>query len=518
MSKRKCLTIKEKISLLNDVESGIKKKDVAAKYGIPANSVSTILKNKDSILSKAGEVGNSNAKRVRLCVYDDVDQAVLKWIHSVRDQNLPLSGSLIKEKALQFANALGYSELQASVGWLDKFKKRHMLVHKVVSGESVDVSDESCEQWKNEVLKPVLKEYQPKDVFNCDEMGLFFKCLPDKTLTFKGDKCFGGKRSKDRITVLVTSNMTGEEKLKLLVIGKSKNPRCFKGIKSLEVNYQNSRKAWMTGEIFEKWLLDLDKKFGKEKRKIALFVDNCPSHPPEVKSKVKNIKLIFLPPNTTSKLQPMDQGIIKNLKVYYRKRILRKMIACVEENQQFSKTYVDLRTCISELSKAWQSDVKVTTISNSFRKAGFAKEFSSGEQEQESHVDSEPDVTEIWDGYREKNSFTDDVNLEDFLTIDDGLSTTGHLTEEEILDSIVMSNDEDEDQDTEIYYPSKPSTYEIRKAFDTIRCGLQYQEDVPEEVFKSLHSCEEFYEKCVSKVQQKITDYFQCKTTVVDEI
>ncbi|XP_054708071.1 tigger transposable element-derived protein 4-like [Uloborus diversus] len=301
---------------------GIKKKDVAAKYGIPANSVSTILKNKDSILSKAGEVGNSNAKRVRLCVYDNVDQAVLKWIHSVRDQNLPLSGSLIKEKALQFANALGYSELQASVGWLDKFKKRHMLVHKVVSGESVDVSDESCEQWKNEVLKPVLKEYQPKDVFNCDEMGLFFKCLPDKTLTFKGDECFGGKRSKDRITVLVTSNMTGEEKLKLLVIGKSKNPRCFKGIKPLEVNYQNSRKAWMTGEIFEKWLLDLDKKFGKEKRKIALFVDNCPSHPPEVKSKVKNIKLIFLPPNTTSKLQPMDQGIIKNLKVYYRKRIL----------------------------------------------------------------------------------------------------------------------------------------------------------------------------------------------------
>lgn len=70
------------------------------------------------------------------------------------------------------------------------------------------------------------------------------------------------KKSKDRITVMVACNMTGLEKLKLLVIGKSKNPRCFKGIKSLDVDYEFNKKAWMTSEIYIKWLLKLDKKFG----------------------------------------------------------------------------------------------------------------------------------------------------------------------------------------------------------------------------------------------------------------
>lgn len=90
------------------------------------------------------------------------------------------------------------------------------------------------------------------------------------------------KSSKERITVMLGSNTTGSEKLKLLVIGKSKNPRCFKGIKSLDVVYENNKKVWMASEIYEKWLLKLVQKFRSEKRNILLFVDNCPAHPTNV--------------------------------------------------------------------------------------------------------------------------------------------------------------------------------------------------------------------------------------------
>lgn len=51
---------------------------------------------------------------------------------------------------------------------------------------------------------------------------------------------------------MVASNMSGSEKLKLLVIGKSKNPRCFEGIKSLDVDYEHNKKAWMKSEIYAK--------------------------------------------------------------------------------------------------------------------------------------------------------------------------------------------------------------------------------------------------------------------------
>jgi len=66
----------------------------------------------------------------------------------------------------------------------------------------------------------------------------------------KNDKCFGGKQSKEQVTLMVCSNMTGIEKQKLLIIGKSKNPRRFKDIKSLKTKYNLNNKAWMTLDIF----------------------------------------------------------------------------------------------------------------------------------------------------------------------------------------------------------------------------------------------------------------------------
>ncbi|GBN68192.1 Tigger transposable element-derived protein 4 [Araneus ventricosus] len=108
---------------------------------------------------------------------------------------------------------------------------------KVKSGESKDVDDNDSENWKTETPSKILKDYKPENIFNADETALFFQCLPQKTLTFKKEKCFGGKQSKERLTVMLGANMTGHQKLKLLVIGRSKNPRCFKGAKSLEADY-----------------------------------------------------------------------------------------------------------------------------------------------------------------------------------------------------------------------------------------------------------------------------------------
>ncbi|GBN16501.1 Tigger transposable element-derived protein 4 [Araneus ventricosus] len=105
--------------------------------------------------------------------------------------------------------------------------------------------------------------------------------------------------------------MTGHQKLKPLVIGRSKNPRCFKGAKSWEVDYDFNKKSWMMSEICGKFDQKLDKRMTAECRKIALLFDNCPAHPKEINQNLKNVTVFYLPPNTTSKLQPMDQGMTK---------------------------------------------------------------------------------------------------------------------------------------------------------------------------------------------------------------
>ena len=79
----------------------------------------------------------------------------------------------------------------------------------------------------------------------------------------------------------------------------------------MPTKYESNKKAWMTSEIFKSWLLKLDKKMQNQNRKICMIVDNCPAHPRV--NGLKAIQLSFLPPNTTSRTQLMDQGIINSL-------------------------------------------------------------------------------------------------------------------------------------------------------------------------------------------------------------
>jgi hypothetical protein len=143
--------------------------------------------------------------------------------------------------------------------------------------------------------------------------------LPNKTYTFREACCKGIKVNKERITVLVCGNLDGTEKLPLLVIGKSKQPRCFRNTKLLPCTYRHNKTAWMTCEIFQEFLVSLDRRMASKSRKILLFVDRCPAHPKDVRN-FKNKQVEFFPANT-SVLQPMDQGIIKALKHKFRRSL-----------------------------------------------------------------------------------------------------------------------------------------------------------------------------------------------------
>ncbi|XP_065651195.1 tigger transposable element-derived protein 4-like [Hydra vulgaris] len=115
-----------------------------------------------------------------------------------------------------------------------------------------------------------------------------------------------------------------KEKNSMFVIGKSKSPRCFKGVKNVPCRYRAQLKSWMLAELFEERVKEIDLKFSFQKRKIALIVDNCSPHPNV--QKLEWVELIFLPPNTTSITQPMDQSVIRSLKAKYRSLAVKKRI------------------------------------------------------------------------------------------------------------------------------------------------------------------------------------------------
>ncbi|GFV44082.1 tigger transposable element-derived protein 6 [Trichonephila clavipes] len=125
--------------------------------------------------------------------------------------------------------------------------------------------------------------------------------------------------------------MDGSEKITPLIIRKSAKPRCFKGINLFPTNYRSNKKAWMTTELFNGWLVSLNSDMQREKRHILLFLDNCTMHnnaPP-----LSNVKLPFFPRNSTSKLQPLNQGIIHNFKTFYWREVVKSVLDILENQQ-----------------------------------------------------------------------------------------------------------------------------------------------------------------------------------------
>ncbi|KAJ8882286.1 hypothetical protein PR048_018774 [Dryococelus australis] len=182
---------------------------------------------------------------------------------------------MVHKKTDKLALRLGIDDLKCSSGWLDRFKVRHGI---------------SCQKIVCE--KRPLSRYQPHDVYNADEQGMFYNLTADHTLAVKGDMCKDMKRCKKYLTVLLCCNMDGSDKMKPLVASR------------------------------------LGRENGNANRKVVLFVDNCAARPEF--DNLRNIKLVYQLKNTTSMLQPLDQGIIQHVKLKFQEMHVRSIVLKME--------------------------------------------------------------------------------------------------------------------------------------------------------------------------------------------
>ena len=84
----------------------------------------------------------------------------------------------------------------------------------------------------------------------------------------------------------------------------------------------------MTGNIIREWLMKFNAKMQK-KQHVLQLLDNAPCYPADLE--FSSVTLQFLPANTMSVLQPLDLGIIQNMKCHYRTQLLRAVLCQVEK-------------------------------------------------------------------------------------------------------------------------------------------------------------------------------------------
>ncbi|NWR58009.1 TIGD4 protein, partial [Bucorvus abyssinicus] len=489
--RKKSLSIEEKIDIINAVESGKKKADIAAKYGIKKNSVSSIMKNKEKVLEAFESLQfDPKRKRLRTAFYTDLEEALIKWYRIAQCLNMPVNAPMLRLKANDFARKLGHTDFKCSNGWLDRFKSRYSLVFRAhpVEAAATTTVDAPTLCYQN-VLPYYLNDFQLKNVFYIQETGLLYQMLPHNTFAFKGETCSVGKLSKERITVVLGTNMDGSEKLPLLVIGKNKRPRFFKDVTSLLVDYEANDTALMTSEVFEQWMRKLDDRFQAQQRRVVILVDSHPAHT-EVKN-LKSVKLVFSPPD--SSCIATKQGVIRSLKVKYRHCLIKRFVDCVEGNKEFMLTLLD---AIEMLYLCWR-DVTPETIVKSSNEAGFKLETKANGNNTE--VESYFDL--IAHAQAAGVEFPESLSLEEYAALDDGLITyempannVRMCTKENVSDKAGTSVDHEDEDEADQFQGAEqplPSKNEALSALDTLRMFLRSQ-DTNDSLHDSLADLENF--------------------------
>ena len=157
-----------------------------------------------------------------------------------------------------------------------------------------------------------------------------------------------------------------------------------------------ANKAWMTSDLFCEWLDAVNRKMQSVNCHILLLIDNCSAHPDV---ECSNIKLVFLPPNTTAKLQLCDAGIIQAIKLQYCKRLLRRIAFAIEdiENATGLAKKVTLFDAIMWLKQAWDL-LPESTIQKCFMHCGIGNAPASDKTSDDTCVEPTEEMLPLLDG------------------------------------------------------------------------------------------------------------------------
>lgn len=502
--KRKFLSLSDKINIIKVHENEqLRIRELSDRFKIGKSQAADIIKNKDSLLKSWSTNADSSRKvKFRKSEFGAINDVVYNWFCAARAKNIPISGPLIQRKAIEVSQELKIENFKASNGWLEKFRARHSISHRVISGESNDVDLNVVNDWTCKI-ESICAGYDQKNIFNLDETGLFYRILPDKTMALKREKCASGKKSKERLTVMLCVNMVGDFEAPL-IIGKSQKPRCFKNVNvaGLGVIWKANKRAWMTRSLLLEWLLEFDKKMGKQNRKVLLFLDNATSHPD---LQLRNIKLHFFPPNTTSYSQPLDQGIIQNFKIHYRRMMLTRILSEMDNitsADQLANRFNVLQSLL------WIS-AAIKNIGNScvkkcFKKAGFHVPEANENIEE---VDQKILLNDVMEQLPPSMA----VETDTYATIDDNLCT--EESSDDIKGFLPREDDSDTEQEDAVQEEDDHCTLlnysdSIRHIEELIKFAINKEDTT---LLTCLHKSRTHME------QKKIIDKQNCKQTKITD-
>ncbi|XP_069832131.1 tigger transposable element-derived protein 1-like [Dendropsophus ebraccatus] len=343
--KRKAITMEVKLDIIKRYDKGKTATDIGRSLGLSHSTVATIIKDKHRILEHVKGSAPMKATVItkqRSGLIIEMERLLVLWLEDQTQRRIPVSLMVIQEKARRLFEALKRErgeeseseEFVASRGWFMRFKERANFHNIKVQGEAASGDEKAAREFPKALAQIIAEgDYCAQQVFNVDETGLFWKRLPNRTYISKEEKSAPGhKVSKERLTLTLGGNAAVFE-------------------------------DWFNNHFVpgvEQYCTSKDILF-----KVLLILDNAPGHPADVDDFHPNVKVVYLSPNTTALIQPIDQGIIATFKTYYLRRVIGNALQATEKNKDL--TLKDILDAVQNIADSWD-EVKQSSMNGVWKK------------------------------------------------------------------------------------------------------------------------------------------------------
>ncbi len=195
------------------------------------------------------------------------------------------------------------------------------------------------------------------------------------------------------------------------------------------------------------------KNIGIEPRAV-LLLDNCSAHPDEAELVSRDRKVIakFLPPNVTSLIQPMDQGILVSIKRHYKRNFLEELVFQEDDDLSivtFLKS-INMLKVYSVIAASWDG-VSPSSLQLSWRNilTNITSDQSISDRDDAADSSSEDDCCVRDCGFilKELGYELEDSEIEEWLEVDSYDHGYGHLNDDEIIFDVTEQSSQDENND-----------------------------------------------------------------------
>ncbi|CAF1616651.1 unnamed protein product [Didymodactylos carnosus] len=274
----------------------------------------------------------------------------------------------------------------------------------------------------------------------------------------------------------------------------------------------------MTSNLFTDWLITINNQMKKKKRKNLLFLDNAPCH--VINQDLSNIKLVFFPPNTTSKCQPLDHGVIHSFKCFYRQKLVKHIIAQCTLAQTAAQISITVLDAIKWIEISWKN-VTEKTIKNGFRAAGFTHSSSTSSScaiDMDIDVEADIELNNSDNLLQQLDSLLTHLQIggpqltaAEFVNIDSCIPTFNEWDDYEHLETYIQvtQDDNEDEEEEEVLVEQPPNLSEVLKMIRKLHFFASIEQPQLHNLISDLESqLTDIYLDSKAVKQSSIIDYF----------